>query len=133
MNNVVLAVPAMFDVEQVGDEINRYLNSPEQVLLSQEVLPVNVDHVDMDVNADAMDGNNVNKNVNVNNVQQVLLVNMEKVKRKGKVRILAVLDMLDVMAMGDTNIEDEYDSITYFIRQSSTKTEQTLASSDFFN
>jgi hypothetical protein len=47
----------------------------EQVLLSQEM--VIVDHVD--VNADV---NNVNENVNVNNLEQVLLVNMEKVKNK---------------------------------------------------
>jgi hypothetical protein len=54
---------------------NMSVNNPEQVLLSQEVLPVNVDHLDVDVNAEAMDMNNVNENVN--NPKQVLLVNVD--------------------------------------------------------
>jgi hypothetical protein len=41
-------------------------DNPEQVLLSQEVVNVNVNDVNVDVN-------NVNKNVNVNNLEQVLL------------------------------------------------------------
>jgi hypothetical protein len=82
VNNVVLLVLAMFDMEHGGDETN-----------SQEVLPVNMDHVDVNVNAEAMDV----KNVNVNNLEQVLLMNMEKVKNKA----LAVLAMFDVIREDD--------------------------------
>jgi hypothetical protein len=77
------------DVNNVNENMN--VNNAEQVLLSQEVLPVNVDHVDVDVNAEAM---NVN---NVNNLEQVFLVNMEKVK----VGMLAVLAMLAVIRDDD--------------------------------
>jgi hypothetical protein len=58
---------------------NETVNNSEQVLLSQEVLLVNVNHVDVDVNvnAEALDVNNVNENVK--NPKQGLLVNLDHV------------------------------------------------------
>jgi hypothetical protein len=78
---------------------NVNVNNPEQVLLSQDVLPVNVDHVDVDVNAEAVDVNNVSEKLN--NPEQILLVNMEKVKNEVKVGVLAVLAILKVIREGD--------------------------------
>jgi hypothetical protein len=84
----------MNDVNVDVNNVNKNVNNSEQVLLSQEVLPVNLDHVDVDVNAEAIDVNNVKvdhvdayvnaetvdvNNVNVNNPEQVLLMNVDHV------------------------------------------------------
>jgi predicted CoA-binding protein len=71
------------DVNNVTENVS--VNNPEQALLSQEVLPVNVDHVD--VNAEAMD---------VNNLEQVLLENVDHVdvSRKDDIDIDIVKELI---------------------------------------